>query len=120
MATSNNDSRRAMLELEREMLLFMIVDDLEMASRCVVKDWWSPPMTSSGRHVTLARELERRIRSFWTSFAPAPGKDRSLARNSLRRILTSDDAFRLFPVAAHDELRRIELLLGHVLEASLE
>jgi hypothetical protein len=142
----HDDSRRKEAERYREMLLWQIVDNLD-SERSSVADRWSPPMTAAGRHIMIAREIEARLRALWATFSPsapppfrAPYPDENLAdhalseavarsdakynrRNrlkfSLKQIVESEDAFALFPVEAHDELRRLRNLLAQVVEESL-
>ena len=140
------DDRRREAERSRMGLLWQIVDDLD-AHQVKVAEAWSPPMTAEGRHVQVAREIEARLRALWEAFvssAPPPfrrpyaaedplehAQSEAAARSeatfnrrrklkaSLRRIVESDDAFDLFPLEAHDELRQLQHLLAQIVEEQL-
>ena len=121
--TSHSDSRRRELEHNSVMLLHLIVADLGARKPRSVADNWSPRMTAEGRHVTVARELERTLRAAWRTLET---NDRagyrpplSQFRASLGWLRESDHAFDLFPKAAHAKLRQARELLSQVVEAGL-
>src|SRR5215831_20874145 len=130
MSPEPEDSPR--LDAERHLLLMMIIWNLENPKRSVT-EIWHPPMTSDGRQISVASEVERLVRKVWTQSvppkpprfrSPLPSEDpvehrrlenaradvllesRARFRFALEQILYSDAAFETFPALVHGDLRR--------------
>ena len=113
--------KRRELEGHREVFLFRLVDDLGYDRRAVA-DTWEPPMTASGRHVTLAREFERRLRSLWLVYGSldALGSKQPAFRESLRHFHDSDEVFEFLPSEGCEQLLLLRKLFGEIVDAGLE
>ncbi len=113
--------RRTELEGHRQVFLLRLVDDLGHDRRRVA-DTWEPPMTAAGRHVALAREFEQRLRALWLAYGNLDvlGSKQAAFRDSLRRFDESDEAFKFLPVEGCEELARLRMLFGEIIEAGLE
>src|SRR5450755_1261669 len=93
------DERTEFEQNHRRALLGMIVDGLDTERRNLAEGW-SPPMTADGRHMEIARDIEKWLHAVWQTreldTRPGYRPPRSQYQATLKRILESDDAFGLF------------------------
>jgi len=134
------DPRAEDRDAQRHLLLMMIIWEIEMPGKSVA-EIWAPPMTADGRQLKLALDLEAVLRDIWNRYIPPkpppfrmPGpiddpvehrrlenaradvmlESRSRYRHALEQLLDSDGVFRVFPEAAHPDLRRARALLADI------
>lgn len=138
---SEPDQPSTRLDMERHLILTMIIGNLDHPERSVT-DIWHPPMSADGRQVRVVEEIEGLVRKVWMQAAPPkpprfrapyPSEDpvehrrlenaradvllqsRLRLRGALETVPYSDAAFDVFPSSVHEDLRRIRDLLKEIL-----